>query len=160
MIHKKVKVLLGTLALSSMVYAQQPPQGTPGPGAFWRQGGNTGPFGAPNIFGTATGNNNPIYTQTNGVQRMRLNGTLNYSVNAYPAQSKDGYLLLGQTSQASSQIFNNNNFGAFSMLHLNGSDNGTGVLQQGGVFTPEWIENRKRNQKERHPVWIVRLKVF
>ncbi len=82
MIHKKISALFSTLALTEVVYAQQPPQGTPGPGAFWRQGGNTGGPGAPNIFGTTGGNNNPIYTVTNGVTRLNVNGT-DYAISQY-----------------------------------------------------------------------------
>ncbi len=111
------------MALTTMVYAQQPPQGTPGPGAFWRQGGNVGGPGAPNIFGTAGGNNNPIYTYTNGLGRMKLNGSLNYAVDGIN-EARSGYLLLGNNVPINNNLFNNANYGAFSMLHLAGRDGG------------------------------------
>jgi hypothetical protein len=43
----------------------------------WYRGGNQqgGTAGANNIFGTAAGFNSPIYTQTNGTQRMVIMGT-------------------------------------------------------------------------------------
>ena len=52
----------------------------------WYRGGNNGNATSPNIFGTNW--NSPIYTQTNGVQRMILMGTA-------PATSITGSLGLG-----------------------------------------------------------------
>lgn len=117
MIHKKISALFSSLALTAVVYAQQPPQGTPGPGAFWRQGGNTGGPGAPNIFGTTGGNNNPIYTVTNGVNRTRLNGTLmnNYLGTGF-MHDVSGHFGIGLNG-----YFNNNT--PLTMLHLEGPNN-------------------------------------
>jgi hypothetical protein len=128
-------VLLSIIALTTMVYAQQPPQGTSGGGAFWRQGGNIGGPGAPNIFGTATTNNNPIYTQTNGVNRMKINGSLPYVVNTYPGV-RDGYLLLGYSGTFAAPLFNGATNGAYSQLHLNGFD---GTFVQTGGYRP-WMK--------------------
>lgn len=70
-------MLLGTMALTTMVYAQQTPTGTPGNSNDWRRGGNLaaplGLGGTNNIFGTLW--NSPIYTVTNGVNRTVLMGT-------------------------------------------------------------------------------------
>lgn len=142
MIHKKISVLLSTMALTTIVYAQQPPQGTSGGGAFWRQGGNIGGPGAPNIFGTATTNNNPIYTQTNGVNRTKLNGSFTTSANQYDIDgyttfgntnttvNTTGYMLLGPNGTFQTQPTLNiyNDKGAYSLLHLNG----TAPIQQNG----------------------------
>lgn len=131
MIHKKVKVLIGTMALASMAYTQQPLQGTPGGGAFWRLGGNFGGIGSPNIFGTATGNNNPIYTQTNGVTRTKLNGNVSYLVNNYNG-IRNGFMLLGASGTSitdGSNLYNQK--GAFSLLHLSGVGVSGGVQEYG-----------------------------
>ncbi len=131
---KKITMLIGSLLIGSLIYAQQPPQGAAGGGAFWRKGGNTGPFGSPNIFGTATGNNNPIYTYTNGIAASKLNGNLGYNVNLYPG-TRNGFMLLGIQTLYSQNKFNVANFGAFSLLHLNGNE---GTFVQEGGYRP-WM---------------------
>ena len=80
---KKIKILVASLLIGSVAYAQQPPQGTAGGGAFWRKGGNVGVPTSPNIFGTATGNNNPIYTYTNGINRSVLSGNRTSIINVH-----------------------------------------------------------------------------
>ncbi len=148
MIHKKVKVLLGTLALSSVAYAQQPAQGSPPANntnaqaaAAWYRGGNTATT-PNNIFGTAAGFNSPIYTLTNGVNRTKLNGTFTNSANQYDIDgyttfgntnttvNTSGYMLLGPngTFQTEPTLNIYNNKGAYSLLHLNG----TAPIQQNG----------------------------
>ncbi|MBW6481444.1 MAG: tail fiber domain-containing protein [Vicingaceae bacterium] len=84
---KNLKILLGLLLISSYSYAQ-PPTGTPPPNinntsqtsqSAWYRGGNNpiGFAGTNNIFGTMW--NSPIYTYTNGINRMTVfgNGPLN-----------------------------------------------------------------------------------
>lgn len=68
---KKIKILVASLIIGSVAYAQQPPQGGAGNGINWRRGGNFGGPGAPNKFGTFW--NSPIYTYTNGIGRMLIN---------------------------------------------------------------------------------------
>ena len=127
---KKIKILIASLLIGSVAYTQQPPQGNAGGGAFWRKGGNTGPFGSPNKFGTAAGNNSPIYTITDGDYRMKLNGDLNYNVNGINGQ-RDGFLLLGNNSAfgGGGDLYNSANRGAYSLLHLNGDP---GFIQEFG----------------------------
>ncbi len=120
----KHKFYLGLIALSINAMAQQNPTNTaPGPllngsntNQFWSRGGNQGSFpliNNNNIFGTLW--NSPIYTQTNGQTRTRLNGTLTTPINGVN-QNVDGYFGIGR-----------NNFFAtnspYSMLHLEGNNN-------------------------------------
>ncbi|RMA65880.1 tail fiber domain-containing protein [Ulvibacter antarcticus] len=132
-----------TMAITMVViapmiaFSQTDPQGTP-PGtntsaraaAAWYRGGNnfgnTIPRGA-NIFGTMW--NSPIYTYTNGVSTMKLNGDISYPISGHGG-NRNGFMLLGNRSQWSQNIFNVPNFGAFSLLHLNG-DEGTFVQTVG-----------------------------
>lgn len=132
-----------SVLFSWTVFSQQVPTGNPVPGSYttaqqaasaWYRGGNnsgnTG--GTNNIFGTSASWNSPIYTQTNGLLRMKLNGIVNYTINGVlpPASpGRDGFMLLG---------LNNNNvngtniysaLGAYSLLHLNGQGN---VVQELG----------------------------
>ena len=72
---KKIKILIATLLLGSVAYAQLPPTGGAGGGTFWRKGGNTAGNGF-NIFGTGAGWNSPIYTYTNGIAILLLLGHL------------------------------------------------------------------------------------
>ena len=125
---KKIKILIATLLLGSVAYAQLPPTGGAGGGTFWRKGGNTAGNGF-NIFGTGAGWNSPIYTYTNGIARSKLNGSLAYNVNGF-AGNREGYLLLGYSQTYAANLFNNATEGAYSMLHLNGR-NGTFVQSSG-----------------------------
>lgn len=113
----------------SILLAQQTPTGptinpnAPVPqlaGHAWYRGGNNlgGIGGNKNIFGTMW--NSPIYTYTNGINRMKLNGTLNYNINGFNA-ARDGYLWLGPNAPIAGGGTYYNNKGAFSMLHLNGT---------------------------------------
>lgn len=97
--------LLGVFLLTSyMTYSQSPPTGSPPAGntaaqaaAAWYRGGNnpSGTAGFANIFGTMW--NSPIYTVTDGVHRMRLNGTFTTNINGVN-QNVDGFLGLGVNS--------------------------------------------------------------
>ncbi len=122
---KKINLLIGASIISMNIFAQQNPTanspaapGQNGTNArdFWSRAGNSG-VGANNsnnIFGTAAGFNSPIYTQTDGVTRMRLNGTLTtpiWSVN----QNVSGYIGIDPTG-----FFNTNV--PQTMLHLHSSN--------------------------------------
>lgn len=105
----------------------------------WYRGGNLGPTstvtsqGDQNVFGTLW--NSPIYTYTNSLARMKLNGSLSYAVNGFN-QPRNGYLLLGNTVGPNAAYMNSANLGAFSMLHLAGQD---GFLVQEGGHRP-WMK--------------------
>ena len=64
---------------------------------------------------------NPLLFRTNALDRMKLNGNVNYTVNGY-ADVRNGYMLIGATGNS---ITDNQNIysqkGAFSLLHLNGT---------------------------------------
>ncbi|MCC7332731.1 MAG: hypothetical protein IT232_09000, partial [Flavobacteriales bacterium] len=86
---KKI-VIVAAMLLSANLFAQTNPQGTPPPNntnakanAAWYRGGNfavgTTPPSA-NIFGTMW--NSPIYTYTNGVNRMIVNGDRSATIGA------------------------------------------------------------------------------
>ena len=114
---------------------------------FWSRAGNSG-IGINNqnnIFGTLGSFNSPIYTQTNGVFREKLNGDFTggtqYPINGYTfatGVNTSGYLLLGQNNPtqpggASPLLYNAK--GAFSLLHLNGPQStipGAGFTQEFG----------------------------
>ncbi|MCW3084544.1 MAG: Collagen triple helix repeat-containing protein [Bacteroidetes bacterium] len=148
-ILKTIALLGFGLGLHENVIAQQNPtnnnpasvllNGT-NSGAFWSRAGNT-PFGGNNnIFGTLF--NSPIYTQTNGAFREKLNGdfgvpgTPQYPINGYlTGVNTSGYLLLGDNTQTQGflgPIYQQK--GAFSLLHLNGPQNSV----TGGGFTQEY----------------------
>jgi hypothetical protein len=114
---------------------------------FWSRAGNSG-IGINNqnnIFGTLGSFNSPIYTQTNGVFREKLNGDFTsgtqYPINGYTfatGVNTSGYLLLGQNNPtqpggASPLLYNAK--GAFSLLHLNDPQStipGAGFTQEFG----------------------------
>lgn len=85
----------------------------------WYRGGNAAGAagGIKNIFGTLW--NSPIYTQTFGVNRTKLNGTVPYTVNGFTA-ARDGYMLLGPDAPVAGGTLYSAK-GAFSLLHLNGT---------------------------------------
>ena len=120
------------LFLGSYLFSQQGPTGTQqGNGNYndWYRGGNNGTAASPNIFGSGPNWNTPLYTETYGTIRMKLNGSLAYAVNGF-AGVRSGYLLLGNNIAPNNNLFNNGNFGAFSMLHLAGGDGS--VVQEFG----------------------------
>ncbi|MEZ4936607.1 MAG: tail fiber domain-containing protein [Crocinitomicaceae bacterium] len=132
--------------LSTNIAFLQAPAGTPGNGQNWRRGGNFAIPGGDNIFGTFF--NSPIYTYTNSLARMKLNGSYNlgtqYQIEGYgwgAGVNTSGYLLLGQdgaTQQGNPSVFNSK--GAFSLLHLNGPQStlGGGFVQEFG-YRP-WMQ--------------------
>lgn len=138
--------IVSAIIFASISTLAQVPTGSPAPFAgnpnqavttsnfAWYRGGNnaTGPAGANNIFGTASGFNSPIYTQTNGQNRTKLNGTLNYPINAGANLPRNGFMLLGDNNALPNggSLYGANR-GAFSLLHLNGL-NQNGFAQEGG----------------------------
>lgn len=129
---KKVKLLISMFIIATMLNAQQnPTNNNPGPAtngtgspAFWSRSGNTLAGGTNNIFGTAAGFNSPIYTETNGIVRTRLNGTLTTPINSV-SQVVDGYFGI-----APNGFFASNS--PWAMLHLHGLNNQASGYQTGG----------------------------
>lgn len=76
--------------------------------------------------------NNALEFRTNNVNRMKLNGNVNYTINGSNA-ARNGYLLLGGDGAgpiSGTSLYNN--YGAFSMLHLNGRAQGwSGMIETG-----------------------------
>ena len=64
---------------------------------------------------------NPLFFRTNAINRMKLNGNVNYTINGY-AGTRNGNMLLGfsNNSMADGQNIYTQK-GAFSLLHINGS---------------------------------------
>lgn len=80
---------------------------------------------------------NPLFFQTNALNRMKINGNATYGINGYPIASYSGYMLLGVNNNSMSggdNIYTTK--GAFSMLHLNG----TGSEYQEFGYRP-WMHN-------------------
>lgn len=148
---KKQFLLFGAILSGVSAFAQQAPTNTAPAGAgpsgqnsaqYWsRAGNNNFPVGnTNNIFGTLW--NSPIYTQTFGVNRTKLNGSFTTSANQYDIDgyttfgntnttvNTSGYMLLGPngTFQTEPTLNIYNNKGAYSLLHLNG----TAPIQQNG----------------------------
>lgn len=113
------------LLMMSMIFHgfAQNPNGNPGNSRDWRRGGNLaappGQGGTNNIFGTFF--NSPIYTYTNSLPRMKLNGATTSDINGYTNNDTEGFLLLGNdaTSFGGPNLYTD--LGAYSLLHLNGS---------------------------------------
>jgi len=133
------RFILFILALSVFsAIAQQAPTGnapanttTAQAVAAWYRGGNNNGNGSNNIFGTRW--NSGIYTMTDNQYRMQLNGTASYPVNGL-AGNRDGYLLLGKKMLNN---YNGNN-GAYSLLHLNGSN--TAINQMPSLGYRTWMQ--------------------
>ena len=93
-------------------------------------GGNT--WAAQKFIGfDASNGTNPLFFRTNNTNRMKVNGNLMYPVNGFN-DVRNGYMLLsplqnGGLSSGTGLIMDNNR-GAFSLLHLNGS----GIVQEFG----------------------------
>ncbi len=114
-------ILFIALALYSNAQLLPIGQNNPTVNQNWSRTGNNGFGSTPNnsnIFGTSLYFNSPIYTETFGIIRTRLNGTLTTPINGVN-QNVSGYFGIGP----------NGYFGThspWSMLHLEGPDNSGG----------------------------------
>lgn len=145
---KKQFLLLGAILFGVSALAQQSPTNNAPSGAaasgqnnqqFWSRAGNNNSVGQNNIFGTLW--NSPIYTVTNGVNRMKLNGDISYTINGL-AGNRNGFLLLTNNPSAASwgaglSPMNSSNFGAYALFHLIGDDSPN--VQEGGYRN--WMRN-------------------
>ncbi len=125
---KKIKILVASLLIGSVAYAQLPPLGNSGISTDWKRGGNNLGGGNPpdaNIFGTFY--NSPIYTYTNSVPRMIVNGTKTpalfpLGINGH-AFDRSGFVGIGGNGGDFYNIANpNTNRGPYSLLHLHGTE--------------------------------------
>ena len=128
----KIKIIVSTLLVSTSLYAQVPTGSPPTPlpafstaevrnaaNAAWYRGGNSSLNGANNIFGTVAGFNSAIFHQTNGLNRMQMNGTVSNVVNGGASLPKDGFIGIGSPAG----FYNGTGGqGPFSLLHLNGQN--------------------------------------
>ncbi len=103
--------------------------------AIFSQVSSLGNFWGPNRYlgWNNTNGINPLLFKTNATNRMKLNGNSNYGIDGYFAP-RNGYFLLSPTTTTSAQYLYNQK-GAFSMLHLNGSQ---GTFPQEGGYRP-WM---------------------
>lgn len=148
---KKIKFLVASLILGGITYGQAPTGAPPAnpnntnqnAASAWYRGGNFvgGIAGANNIFGTMAGFNSPIYTYTNGVGRMIVNGDRTPTINAFNVNTS-GYVGIGEPNY--SVLVGGGPFwstqGPFSLLHLNGQGGGQELgyrpwMQTGITFT-------------------------
>jgi len=128
------------LAISSSMSAQMLPTGSPPIPTTsqqalnaWYRGGNNPTPNFNNIFGTRFGSG--IFTITDNINRMRLNGNVAYPVGGF-AGARNGFLLLGPNSGVTGgSLYGTANRGAFSLLHLN---SGVGAFAQEGGYRP-WM---------------------
>lgn len=89
-------------------------------------------WAAPRYLGfDGTNGANPLFFRTNALNRMKVNGNVNYTVNGY-AGIRNGYMLLGAdgTSITDGQNIYTQK-GAFSLLHLNGATTSNGYQEFG-----------------------------
>jgi hypothetical protein len=147
----KNNIYLGLIALGFNALAQTPvgspntsiPPSFPNSSFSWFRGGNNigGSAGFNNIFGFGSGSNSPIYTQTDGQNRTKLNGTISYPIGSTPIDNRSGFMLL--TNAPFMPIFGtantlmSPNYGAHTLLHLVG-DEGL-FLQDNGYRS--WMRN-------------------
>jgi hypothetical protein len=134
----KHKIYLSILVLGFNAVAQTPtgpargtfPPIAPNTSIPWLRGGNlvAGTGGFDNIFGTFF--NSPIYTHTNGKNRMIVNGDKTTTINSYPGQVTDGFIGIGANTALQGFPWNGPAAGPFSLLHLNSGVGG--FVQQFG----------------------------
>ena len=134
----KHKIYLSILVLGFNAVAQKPtgpargtfPPIAPNTSIPWLRGGNlvAGTGGFDNIFGTFF--NSPIYTHTNGKNRMIVNGDKTTTINSYPGQVTDGFVGIGANTALQGFPWNGPAAGPFSLLHLNSGVGG--FVQQFG----------------------------
>ncbi len=134
----KLNLTTTAIALNLVAMAQIPIGNPPAPNTVpnnansaWYKGGNnlggSTPAGA-NIFGTMW--NSPIYTHTNGKNRMIVNGDKTTTINSYPGQVTDGFIGIGANTALQGFPWNGPAAGPFSLLHLNSGVGG--FVQQFG----------------------------
>lgn len=113
----------------------------------WSTAGNT--ITTNEWFGAAPGStiplrietrvNQPIQLYTNSVQRMRLNSTINTSINGFAAAPRNGFLLLSGQPDA---FVNINSLAPFSRLHLIDDAGAVDPLAYAQVFGYRpWMRN-------------------
>ncbi|MFH0867038.1 MAG: tail fiber domain-containing protein [Bacteroidota bacterium] len=149
---KKIYIVFFILLISSADFAQQVATGT-APAPFtnvntlaqtsWYRGGNLGinptnnTVNVNNIFGTFW--NSPIYTETFGAYRTKLNGQFTsaatqYNINGWdwPDVNTTGYFLLGQDELVPTGGSIYTNKGAFAMFHISGGNQQYASIQELG----------------------------
>jgi len=99
----------------------------------WMTNGN-GAITPLNFLGPT--NNAALYYRTFNINRAKLNHTLAYTVNTLPGV-RDGYFLLGLDASVTGGTLYGAGNGAFSLLHLSGS-NPTGFAQEFGYRS--WMQ--------------------
>jgi hypothetical protein len=75
----------------------------------WQKGGNSAAGGAVSSIGTNNAWNAPLFFQTFGVNRSRLNGSSISTISGYTANDVSGYMGLGSGGFASVDGWFNNN---------------------------------------------------
>jgi hypothetical protein len=138
---RKLKFLTAFGITSLMTYSQTPTGVPPTPypasnavqtqnlaNNAWYKGGNTNALNSNNIFGTMWPS--PIYTHTNGKNRMIVNGDKTTVINSYPGQVTDGFVGIGANTALQGFPWNGPAAGPFSLLHLNSGVGG--FVQQFG----------------------------
>jgi hypothetical protein len=148
---KKIKILITSILFGGAAFSQ--PIGNPPANntnaraaAAWYRGGNniggTNPVGA-NIFGTMW--NSPIYTHTNGINRMIVNGDKTPTLNGFNVNTS-GYVGIGNPNYSplvgGGPMWSTQ--GPFSLLHLNGDgggqENGYRPWMQTGITFTEGFD--------------------
>ncbi|MCC7332959.1 MAG: tail fiber domain-containing protein, partial [Flavobacteriales bacterium] len=140
-------VLISTIKLNAQqVPTNNDPAGIPGGlnnKQFWSRVGNNNSTSQNNIFGTMW--NSPIYTYSNGINRMIINGDKTPTINAFNVNTS-GYVGIGNPNYSplvgGGPFWSNK--GPFSLLHLNGdgggSENGYRPWMQTGITFTEGFD--------------------
>ncbi|MFA5573878.1 MAG: tail fiber domain-containing protein [Brumimicrobium sp.] len=94
----------------------------------WDRNGNIVTPGQ--FFGSI--NNQGVFTRTNDINRMKLNGNVSYNINGF-TQPRNGYFLIGadNNSISDSKSIYDADKGPFSLLHLNGVTSSNGFQEYG-----------------------------
>jgi hypothetical protein len=123
---KKTTLRMRLLLIASFITTiEVNAQSTNGAGLNGYQAGRFLGFDASNLT-------NPLFTKTNNLSRTKINGNLSYAVNGF-TDVRNGYMLLSPLQNGglstSTGLIMDNNRGAFSMFHING----TGIVQEFGA---------------------------
>jgi hypothetical protein len=92
---------------------------------------------APRFLGYNGSNGiSPLFFRTNDLNRMKINGNLNYAINGYAGAPRNGNVLIGVQNNTMNSNMNmyTGTMGAYSLLHLNG----TGLAAQEFGYRP-WM---------------------